>query len=321
MSVFKRIRIDDIQEIIDIPFLSQTWGSIFEQTLDGLVIEYFLYREDFLLCLSKNSITGGYYGLPFVDTGAVFPIDKKAVLDVSRFQTDVLDFFLQPITIHIHSGYCPVTGQVETYLSDYQIDLEAFASAAELFQTFRKTLRHILLKKPDFDIEVGCRDGEMKVLYRLYCGTMREKMNIVLPEPLFFWLLEREKQNLLVARRGATIIGFSLFLDIRNSTHYFLSSVLSEYRKLHIAHHVLWKRIQQDMDKKRQAVFLGGTRKGSSLEVFKKAWGAQEYPVYSIVQGNSVSRQARNSRLRQFWRYIPLFLIPFMSKLVAKRMY
>ena len=47
---------------------------------------------------------------------------------------------------------------------------------------------------------------------------------------------------------------------------------------------------------------LGGTRKGSGLEVFKRGWGAKEYPIYETSPSGSAYR---NSRLRDIWGMLP----------------
>ena len=48
---------------------------------------------------------------------------------------------------------------------------------------------------------------------------------------------------------------------------------------------------------------LGGTRVGSSLEVFKRGWGVKEYAIYEI---GASSNSSKNSHFRDIWGMLPV---------------
>lgn len=320
MPTFQKINLTEFT-LPSVPFLSVEWRKFFQTYFSDFEFEGYVYDEAFILVTVFHKQKKTRYSLPFVDVGGIFRLVPGKKLDILLFDKDARAFF-QNETFHVHSGYCPTEGEMITDLVDFRIPLIQYKNKEELFASLRKTLRHILQKAPDFMIEESYQDPrEIKILYRLYCQTMREKMNIVLPFALFHFLVTTNTSGLLLARKGKKIIGFSLFLDILGSTHYYLSSTDKHFRDLHVTHHLVWHRLAQDLGDGKKYFYLGGTRKDGSLETFKKAWTSDMVPIYKISSQSDTQTSFRQSRVRRLWRWIPLFLLPKVSTYVVRKIF
>jgi hypothetical protein len=73
----------------------------------------------------------------------------------------------------------------------------------------------------------------------------------------------------------------------------------------------LWNQIENYLGKHYQIFDLGGTARNSSLEIFKRGWGAKRYPIFELK--NFKETEMRKSKLRNIISFLPTSLIEKMS--------
>jgi hypothetical protein len=135
------------------------------------------------------------------------------------------------------------------------------------------------------------------------------------PISFFKYFLESADSKIILALLENKVIAGSAFLFYDNFIHYFQNAVDEGYKRTGANYLILQKEIQNKGDK----IFdFGGTRRGSSLEVFKKAWGTKEYPILEI-SNCSVGSGLKKSKLRSIYGVLPVFLIKKLSPYLLKQ--
>jgi len=137
-----------------------------------------------------------------------------------------------------------------------------------LLGSFRKTLKQEIKKSEQHGIDIlECKTGEdLKKFYSLYLETIKRQRSIPLPYSVFEFFDKHAK--IFIAKKSEQIIGGSVFLRNKPFIHYFINASDYKLRGLNIGHRILWHVIQEYAGKEYDYFDLGGTRKGSSLEIF-----------------------------------------------------
>ncbi len=320
MNDFNKISFSELSALgvssDDLPiFCRSAWFDQIQKVWPEFAVEVYIYQKKFLVFVVCNS-KGGRQGLPLTDVGGVFPLVAGEKLDLSVFSIAWKQNFPTRAQVSLNSAYLEVSADsnVETDLYDYRLDLQELAQASEPLSRVRKTLRHILQTPSKFSVS-SFDAQDAKMLYKLYLQNLRQKATLALPYELFHALLSDSATECLVAKSEGKIIGFSLFINYPDYSHYFLSAVRPQYRQLQVAHYLLWHQIQSAMQAGKKYFLLGGTRKNGPLAVFKQGWGGEECPIYTIHSDPTHgSSSLRTSRWRSLWRLVPLQLIPHLSK-------
>jgi len=196
----------------------------------------------------------------------------------------------------------------------------------DLWYGFRKTLRKEIEKAKVAGITVAkCADrNNLKSFYDLYVATMKRHKNIPLPFSAFEFFQNRAE--IYIVKKGDKVTGGSVFLFYPPFIHYFISASDYRLRELNIGYAILWHVMQKYAGSPPFAkgyggaqltphiydyFDLGGTRKGSALEVFKRGWGTKEYPIYEIGAENAARK---TSFARDLWGMMPLVVLKRISK-------
>ncbi|MBH41837.1 MAG: hypothetical protein CL685_03920 [Candidatus Magasanikbacteria bacterium] len=296
------------------------WEDCVIKSFSGIMFKHYLYNDEFLVTVSIIN-NKKINGLPFTDIGAVLPIKGAVILDLESFKQDCLNFFHQPFVLLVNSFVCPVIENNDTEdLVDFVLDLRSCKNSQDIIFGMRKTLKHIIKKDKKYAVSSSANLAELKQLYRLYIKNLRQKKNLILPFEFFeFFYAQKDAIFLCARNRDNQIIGFSLFLDTEKGVHYSLSAVDVLYRKEYVAHQILWHAIEQAVIKQKEYVQLGGTRKDAPLSVFKKGWGAKPFPIYYVSSNSTSHESMRESPFRILYGKLPLWVIPYVSRILWKK--
>ena len=209
-------------------------------------------------------------------------------------------------------------------VSTFWIEDFSKKSPEDLWSSFRKTLKQEIKKGEGF-AEIGeCQDeSELRQFYSIYLRTVKGHKNIPLPFSAFSFFLNGARfdpqkggqtpktlAKIFLAKKDGRVIGGSVFLLYSPFIHYFISASDERFRNSNIGHQILWHVMQKYAGGEYDYFDLGGTRKGSSLEVFKRGWGSREYPIYEI--GKEVG-ESRKSYLRNLIAIIPPIIMRRLS--------
>lgn len=295
------------------PFWRKSWEAELMAAFPYLSFVYFLYQEShesYVIRLAR--INGRLSTVPFSDGGDVYACHGLS-LSLTLFQDNLRIFFGSVPEIRVHTYFCPVkdVGAGNADLLDFRVALPGFGVGS-----LRKTLRHSISAglSNGFEVWRAQTPKDTHGAYRLYLKTMRRMCAPALP---FRSFLHLASDTLMVCGEQGRIHGASIFLTEGETAYYFLSMTDAFGKKTNAAHHLLFQALQHFKTKKIQAVFLGGTRVGSSLQTFKEGWRGEPYFIYTISD-SSRREHTRTSPLRAFWRFLPLWVLPHASRVAGK---
>ena len=144
----------------------------------------------------------------------------------------------------------------------------------EIFSNFRKTLRHSIEKAKDYKLMIErCENKkELEDFYCLYLKNTRRHRNIPYPFSLFEYFLNSPSAEIVLAKNNKKIMAGSIFLSYEKYIHYFINASDIKYREKRGSYLILWEKIRECAGKEYKNFDLGGTRRGSSLEIFKRGF-------------------------------------------------
>lgn len=320
MSLFQKI--DDkreYQELLDKVlfktfFHTLEWEGFLEKEFNWLKFEHYLYRKELLLSFARYKILGKEKILshPFCEYGGPLPL--KEGINGREFKKELFSSFKDFLKISFHPQiprYFKNLGLKEPDSSrdTYFIENIHQRGEEEVYSSFRKTLRHSIKKSQQNNLEIKkCqREDELRFFYNLYLKTAKRHRTIPYPFSFFKYFLTSESSEIILAYYKGKIIGGSIFLFYDKFVHYSLNASEQRYRDLGASYLILWNQIKNYLGKNYQIFDLGGTRRGSSLEVFKRGWGAKRYPIFEIK--NFQETKLRKSKLRNIFAILPSLLI------------
>lgn len=288
-------------------FLKEWWNEAVLEELSFLSTLFYLYKDNYLLRLVSDK-KGQLKSLPFSDGGDVVSLDSSEI-DIETFEKDMKKELGEIPDIRISDYFCPMSNQKDTNLIDYKISLEG-----NLKDDLRSTLRHVIEKGIDGEIEKLHDSRDLGEVYRLYIKTMRRVGNVALPKVVFEKILENKNNEIFIWRKDRVIHDFSVFLTEGDSVFYFINASDNLGREQNATHHILWRSLGFFKAEGKNRLFMGGTRKDSGLAVFKKGWGGVEIPVWESRE----DKGGGTGILKKMWSFIPLSFIPYMSRLALK---
>ncbi len=292
-------------------FHNPEWHDFLEKEFRWLKFEYYLYRDKTIFPLAR--IGKKLISLPFCEYGGPLgDFDEK----------DILKNF-KNIKVKVH----PRIKTGESNVSTHWIENLNSLSEQELFNSFRKTLRHSIRDAQKNNLEIKeCPDFKsLKQFYNLYVDNLRRKKTVPYPFSVIKFLcnypnLQMKSQStnteLLLAIYKGRVIAGDLFLHYNPFVHYFISASDYKYRKLGANYLLLWGKIKSLIGK--DIIFdFGASPRGSKLEIFKRGWGGTEMPIYQIGIKRS-EESLRSSKLRNIWKLLPNFVIKLISPYFIK---
>lgn len=290
------------------------WENFIEQEFKQIKFERYLYGNSLLLSLAriKSGSSIKYVSHPFCEYGGPLPLVRD--INFGEFLADLGDKFGNNIKINFHPAVLQYfvnvesKGETQHGLNSYWVDWRSMESS-QFLQNVRKTLRHSIdsLAAENYQIKPCQNENELSTFYYLYLNNMRRKMNLVLPYSFFQYFFNSENAEIVLAVKDSRVVAGSVFLKYGEFAHYFLNAGLGENNPSSL---ILFEQAKKAVAQKK-VLDLGGTRGGSSLEIFKQGWRGEVKPILQIGQTNS---SMRKSVLRRFWRVMPLQLIQPLSK-------
>jgi len=320
MRNFQKIDKKEYKELFDKVsfktfFHNPEWHDFLERKFKWLKFECYLYKDEALLPVARFKVFGKekLISLPFCEYGGPLPIGQRT--DFESFEKDVLSEF-KNIKIKVHPQIKP--GNTESEVNTHWIEDLNNLSAENLFNSFRKTLKHSIRNAQEQILTIKkCSNlDELKQFYKLYLINLKRKKTIPYPFSIFKFLFEGKNAEILLALHRDKIIAGDLFVYYDKFVHYFFSASDYKYRNLGPSYLILWERIKSlcGQDK----IFdLGAAPKGSELEIFKKGWRGKEYPILQIGTKRS-EESLRSSKLRNIWGLLPDFIIKKISHYFIK---
>ncbi|MBU2564069.1 GNAT family N-acetyltransferase [Patescibacteria group bacterium] len=309
MKNFQKIDKEEYKELLEkikfkTFFHSLEWLNFLEKEFSWLEFEYYLYKN---LVLVFGKIGNKLISLPFSEYGG--PLIVNGEIDFNDFEKSISEF--KNFKIKFHPGvFYKKESDVSThflYLGD--------KSEKELFNSFRKTLKHSIQNaNKDIKIKKCSNLKELKQFYNLYLKNLKRKKTIPYPFSIFKFLFD--KSDILLAYYKGKIISGDLFLEYHGFVHYFFSASDFRYKKLGASYLILWGKIKSLIGK--DIVFdFGAAPKGSALETFKRGWRGKEYAIVQLGIKRS-QEKLRSSGLRNIYALLPNFVIKNISKKLIK---
>jgi hypothetical protein len=281
-------------------FHNLEWEEFLESQFKWLKFERYLYKDQAILSLSK--VGSKLISHPFCEYGGILPLVNG--MNLSEFQKDLFFEFrerikisLHPLSLNYFTGYDASDSERITHILKEEINLD-------------KSVRYEVRKAEEKGIKIQeCQSGkELKSFYNLYLKTAKKHKVPAYPLSFFNYFLSSNNAKIFIALLDGKVIAGSVFLFYGNIIHYSQNAVAEDYKKTGVNYLILENVIKNKGEK---MFDFGGTRKGSSLETFKKAWGAEEYPILEIK--NYTDSGLRKSKLRMIYGFLPVFLIKRIS--------
>lgn len=307
-------------------FHNPDWEEFLTNNFKWLKFEHYLYKEEALLTFGKYKILGKekLISHPFCEYGGPLPL--KGEIDGMEFKKNLFSSFKNQFKISFHPQipkYFTNLGLKEPDSSrdTYFIENIQQKNENEIFASFRKTLRHSIKRAMEQDFKiVRCKDQEqLKVFYNLYLKISKSHKTIPYPFSFLEKIFNSDHAEIILAKHNNKIIAGSLFLFYDKFIHYFLNASDKKYKDSGVNHLILWNQIKKFLQKNYHIFDLGGTRRGSSLEIFKKGWGAKTYPIFELKNYDSTGEEKiKKSKLRNLIVFLPNFLIKTCNNSLLK---
>ncbi|MFH1841339.1 MAG: GNAT family N-acetyltransferase [Candidatus Nealsonbacteria bacterium] len=305
------------------------WEKFLEEKFKWLKFEHFIYQNRVLLILARCKV-GNKEKLishPFCEYGGPLPLIKN--IDFKSFKEDLFGQFKELLKISFHPEISLGPEGEEKYFfgnaenlqfnrCSYIIEGFQIQRHEELWQNFRKSTRQEINKAQNAGLIIKeCKDKkELKDFYSLYLLKAKQHKIPAYPYSFFKYFFESPKGEIILAEFENKIVAGSVFLFYDKYIHYFLNASSSEGAEKRANHLILWEQIKKYCGKGKY-FDLGGTRKGSSLEVFKKGFSATHVEIYEL-KNFTEKKKEKFSFIRKAWGFLPTFLIERLSPKLLK---
>lgn len=301
-------------------FHSLDWEDFLEREFKWLKFERYIYKGELLLSLARFRLKGKerLISHPFCEYGGPLPL--KQGIDFQTFQQDLLDEFKQPLRIKFHPRIFTFFANTPSSVADVK-NISYFLRGFKT--TPRKTLRQTIKKAEAAGLIIKeCEStDELKALYNLYLLKSKEHKIPAYPFSFFEHFLKSPQSEIILAKTSSNpttvnLVAGSVFLKYNGFWHYFLNA--SSKKAPEGANHlILWHQIQKYSQSDFSVFDLGGTAKGSSLEVFKKGWGGTPEPIYEL-RNKIEESELKGGVLRKVWGFLPKSAIKSLSPYFLK---
>lgn len=284
------------------------WEDFLEKEFQWLKFERYIYQDLALLSLAK--VKQKLISHPFCEYGGPLPLAEK--IDFQKFQKDLFLEFKEPIKISFHPKL------LNYFQNGPRTVLGSSGRVTYLLEgasILRKTTRHEIEKtqKQNLRIEKCQKEKDLKDLYNLFVKSAKKHRVPVYPFSFLHYFWRSSDSEIILAKFQNRVIAGSVFLFYDKFIHYFQNAVDDKYKSLGANYLILWNQIQN----KGNLIFdLGGTRAGSSLEIFKSGWGGEKYPICELT--NFPENKLRESKFRTIFGLLPCFLIKKLSPYLLK---
>jgi len=286
-------------------FHSFGWESFLEKEYKWLKFSRYIYKNKALLSLAvyKSKLVSH----PFCEYGGLLPLEKG--LNRKVFASDFKKQFKQGFKIKFH----PVVFEAESSrIVSYWIEGFNKKTVNDLWAGFRKTTKQEIKKAQKQNISVGeCKSQkDLKAFYSLYLQKAKDHKIPAYPKSFFEFFFNSKQAEIVLAKQKGKVIAGSVFLFYNKFLHYFINA--SKKQHYGANHLILHETMQKYIGKDFEVFDFGGTKKASSLCVFKKGFGTVEKPIY--IFSNQKRKKAQElGFLRKAWGLLPKTAIKVLS--------
>ncbi len=309
-------------------FHSLEWEEFLEKNFKWLKFEHYIYQNQAILSLARVKIKGKekIVSHPFCEYGGILPLVKK--IEIEQLKHDLFFQFKNSLKISFHPEFlnyfeneevAVLSSFKESKINTYFIEGFDEKTKEEIWAGFRKTLRHSMRKAQTQNLSIKKCDNkkDLRSFYNLYLKNAKKHKIPAYPFSFFVYFLNSSDTEIILVKYKNKVIAGSVFLFYNKFIHYFLNASDIDYKSLYPNHLILWEQIQNYVGKDYKVFDFGGTRVGSSLEVFKQGWGTKEYPIFEMSNHKS-KNNLRNSKLRKIFGILPCFVIEKISPYLLK---
>ena len=293
-------------------FHTSEWEDFLEKEFSWIKFERYIWKDELLLSVARCKLFGKekIVSHPFCEYGGPLPLVES--VEYASFEQDFVKKFGRNARMRFHPKIKEGGGMD---LSTFWIEDYSKKTVDELWRGLRKTFRQEIKNSEKLGVYIeDCQnEEELKRFYDLYFKTVKRHKNIPLPFSIFQFLFKDiSNASILLAKKDSKVLGGSIFLFYKPFIHYFLSASDYSVREYNTVHAILWSAIRGYKDREGYDYFdLGGTRRGSALETFKRGWGVREYSIYEI---GYYKRKSGASPLRNILGLLPGPIMTRMAK-------
>lgn len=321
-------------------FHSLGWENFLEQQFKWLKFQHYVYKDESLLSLAqhKNKLISH----PFCEYGGILPLDAGKEIDIKQFQQDLFSEFDKQIKISFHPKFLSFlkplpsrdykkraealqfhylnfsqSGTANSQRQTYFIQDFDKKTENEIWRNLRKSIKQEIKKaqNQNYDLKQCENEQELKEFFHLYLLKAKEHKIPAYPYSFFQYFSRNSDAEIILAKTKNKVAAGSVFLFYEKCVHYFVNA--SDRLNIGANHLILWSQIQKYIGKNFSIFDLGGSRKGTKLEIFKSGWSAVPLPILEIK--NYPDSLLRNmDLLRNIWGVLPVSLIRILSPYFLK---
>jgi len=291
-------------------FHSLEWERFLESNFKWLKFERYIWKDKALLSLGKIKVFRRIKLIshPFCEYGGPLPL--KEGIDLKEFQSDLFSFFKNYlIKIRFH----PEILKYFSFENKFETDLLTFFVKNGL--NFKKRTKYEIKKaqrQKDLLVEKCNTKKDLEQFYKIYIKSEKKHGVPFLPYQFFEYFLNNPSFQILLCKfKKKKVIAGSVFLFYDKFCHYFKNAIDPKYKKLGGNYLILWEMIK----KHNNLIFdLGGTRRGTSLEIFKRGWGGREQSLFEMANFRSFSKL----KFKKIIKFLPISVLKYLSPYLLK---
>jgi len=204
----------------------------------------------------------------------------------------------------------------------FEIDLTK--GSEECWRCLHKKTRNAVRKAQKSGVEVreAKTQQQLKIYYELYLQTQRRHgsppHNLKLFEKLHANSYEKDKLRVLIAEHKGIPIG-GIIAFVQGDKMFWWNNVTDEeHRALNPTNMLLWDLMQWGIENECKTLYLGRTRKKTSIHHFKTRWGGQEKPLQDYVFFKNSRRKELPDPAHKRYRYVSRLWALLPSMLTRK---
>lgn len=237
-----------------------------------------------------------------------------------NIQASMHPFLLNELTCDEGTSQYKVNLDLATYL------LKLNDNYADTLKGFSKEVRYDIRKARACNLifeEMKTQDildkHMLRELFDIHLHTSRRNQALPFSIKFLNYLFKDENCHVYTVRLSdGYIISFGVFLEYRNIFQYYINSTYNQFFKLRPVYFLISEVIKNLPNSGIEYLDFGGVRKGDSLEIFKKNWGAKQFDILRYSNDINTFDITHLSPFRALWGNMPLFVIKHLSPLVNK---
>jgi len=314
-------------------FHTWEWRNVLTKTFSWLTPKYMRYEsregDSAIIPFYLFSRNGKKHmsSLPFSEYGGPVVLSKKfsgagmmaEILELSRKNDYSFKINVHPFIQKRMAGE-PALGpnlDLRTYILPLDKDIEGIygkfrANNKKAIREARKSVKVVDGKKED-----------LRALYSLYVDTMKRNLTVCVPFSFLKNMHEElSPKNMITVRLAMhenRVVAGIINLEYGEVSHYTMGGGDKKYFGLYPNNLLHWTAVESAAGNGKKFYDFGGTRKGSTLEVFKGGWGCETFDIPRYFFGLDDDAPAKGSLIRNAWGRLPAPIIELLSPSIARK--